>query len=47
MTGEMLNGWLRSYKDGGWMVRWSNPGYWQCMISTHSDIIFADAMIKG
>ncbi len=43
----MLNGWLNSYKDGGWMVRWSNPGYWQCMISTHSDIIFADAMIKG
>ena len=47
LTGEMLNGWLNSYKDGGWMVRWSNPGYWQCMISTHSDIIFADAMIKG
>ena len=29
------------------MVRWSNPGYWECMISTHSDIIFADAMMKG
>ena len=28
-------------------MRCSNPGYWQCMISTHSDIIFADAMEKG
>ena len=47
LTGEMLDGWINSYRDGGWMVRWSNPGYWECMISTHSDIIFADAMMKG
>ena len=47
MVGEMLDGWVNSYRDGGWTVRWSNPGYWECMISTHSDLIFADAYIKG
>lgn len=47
MTGEMLDGWVNSYRDGGWTARWSNPGYWECMISTHTDLIFADAYIKG
>lgn len=47
MTGEMLNGWVNSYKEGGWTVKWSNPGYWDCMIGTHTDSLFADAYIKG
>jgi len=43
LTGEMLDGWVNSYRDGGWTVRWSKPGYWESMIGTHTDIIFADA----
>lgn len=47
LTGEMLDGWVNSYRDGGWTVRWSKPGYWECMIGTHTDIVFADALVKG
>ncbi len=47
MTGEMLDGWVNSYKDGGWTVRWSRPGYWESMIGTHTDLVFADAYTKG
>ncbi len=47
LTGEMLDGWANSYKDGGWTVKWSNPGYWNCMIGTHTDSLFADAYLKG
>lgn len=46
-TGEMLDGWVNSYQDGGWTVRWSKPGYWESMIGTHTDLIFADAYAKG
>ena len=46
-TGEMLNGWVNSYRDGGWTVKWSNPGYWDCMIGTHTDSLFVDAYLKG
>ncbi len=47
MTGQMLDGWVNSYKDGGWTVRWSKPGYWDSMIGTSTDILFADAFVKG
>jgi predicted alpha-1,2-mannosidase len=47
LTGEMLDGWVNSYKEGGWTVKWSNPGYWDCMIGTHTDSLFADAYLKG
>jgi predicted alpha-1,2-mannosidase len=47
LTGEMLDGWVNSYKDGGWTVNWSAPGYLHCMIGTHADSLFADAFLKG
>lgn len=47
LAGEMLDGLVNAYRDGGWTVRWSKPGYWECMIGTHTDIIFADAFTKG
>jgi len=46
-TGEMLDGWVNSYKDGGWTVKWSAPDYRDCMIGTHTDSLFADAYLKG
>ena len=44
--GEILDGWLSAYRDGGWLPTWSSPGYRACMIGTHADAIFADAIVK-
>ncbi|WP_238536488.1 GH92 family glycosyl hydrolase [Stigmatella aurantiaca] len=46
-TGEMLDGFVNGYKDGGWVTRWSAPGYANIMVGTNSDVIFADAYLKG
>jgi putative alpha-1,2-mannosidase len=46
-TGEMIDGFINGYKDGGWVTRWSGPGYADSMVATSSDIIFADAYLKG
>ena len=46
-TSEMINGFVQQYKDGGWISRWSSPGYANIMTGTSSDVAFADAYIKG
>lgn len=46
-AGEMLDGFVNGYKDGGWVTRWSAPGYANIMVGTNSDVIFADAYLKG
>lgn len=46
-TGEMVDGFLLGYKDGGWVTRWSDPGYIDSMVATSSDAAFADAYLKG
>ena len=45
--GEMLDGIVQHYIDSGWIPRWICPGGVNCMVGTSSDIIFADAFIKG
>jgi predicted alpha-1,2-mannosidase len=47
MAGEMANGFVQQYKDGGWIARWSSPGYADLMVGTSSDVAFADAYQKG
>jgi predicted alpha-1,2-mannosidase len=47
MAGEMINGFVQQYRDGGWISRWSSPGYANLMPGTSSDIAFADAYLKG
>ncbi len=47
MAGEMLNGLVEHYKDSGWVSRWVAPGAINCMLGTHADAIFGDAMVKG
>ncbi|MGO4956911.1 GH92 family glycosyl hydrolase [Luteococcus sp. Sow4_B9] len=42
----LLSGILQQYRDGGWMARWSAPGYVDCMPGTSSDAIFADASVQ-
>lgn len=42
-AGRMLDGLLQQADRGGWMARWSAPGYVDSMVGTSSDQIFADA----
>jgi predicted alpha-1,2-mannosidase len=46
-AGEMINGFVQQYRDGGWISRWSAPGYANLMVGTSSDVAFADAYVKG
>lgn len=46
-TGEMIDGFVQQYKDGGWISRWSSPGYANLMVGTSANIAFADAYLKG
>ncbi len=46
-AGEMIDGFVRQYLDGGWIARWSSPGYADLMVGTSSDVAFADAYLKG
>ncbi|MGW4271831.1 GH92 family glycosyl hydrolase [Streptomyces seoulensis] len=46
-AGEMVDGFVQGYKDGGWTSRWSSPGYADLMTGTSSDVAFADAYVKG
>ncbi|WP_225209862.1 GH92 family glycosyl hydrolase [Xanthomonas bonasiae] len=46
-AGAMIDGFLQQYRDGGWVARWSSPGYADLMVGTSSDVAFADAWLKG
>jgi predicted alpha-1,2-mannosidase len=46
-TGEMLDGVVNAYKNGGWTPRWTGPGYIDIMVGTNQDLAFADAYMKG
>ncbi|MFD8498019.1 GH92 family glycosyl hydrolase [Amycolatopsis sp. NPDC059657] len=44
---RMADGFLQQYREGGWVSRWSSPGYANLMTGTSSDVAFADAYLKG
>ncbi|WP_285727996.1 GH92 family glycosyl hydrolase [Psychromicrobium xiongbiense] len=44
---ELIDGFVQQYRDGGWIARWSSPGYADLMTGTSSDVAFADAYLKG
>ncbi|WP_449354257.1 GH92 family glycosyl hydrolase [Virgibacillus natechei] len=46
-AGEMIDGFVQHYRDGGWISRWSSPGYADLMAGTSANIAFADAYLKG
>ncbi|CCH34630.1 GH92 family glycosyl hydrolase [Actinosynnema sp. NPDC047251] len=46
-AGELADGFVQQYRDGGWISRWSSPGYANLMTGTSSDVAFADAFVKG
>jgi len=47
LDGELLDGLVQHYIDQGWVPRWIAPGGVNSMVGTSSDVIFADACIKG
>ncbi|MCT2584831.1 GH92 family glycosyl hydrolase [Actinophytocola gossypii] len=46
-AGELVDGFVQQYRDGGWISPWSSPGYARVMTGTSSDSAFADAVVKG
>ncbi|MDW2981280.1 GH92 family glycosyl hydrolase [Rhodanobacter sp. KK11] len=46
-AGEMIDGFVQQFRDGGWIARWSSPGYADLMVGTSADVAFADAWLKG
>jgi predicted alpha-1,2-mannosidase len=44
---RLVDGFVQHYREGGWIPRWSSPGYADCMTGTSSDIAFADVQVKG
>ncbi|RYG28392.1 glycoside hydrolase family 92 protein, partial [bacterium] len=45
--GEMVEGWLNAYREGGWLPHWPNPGGFRAMPGNFADTMVADAMVKG
>ena len=44
---RLIDGFVQHSREGGWIPRWSAPGYADCMTGTSSDVAFADAAVKG
>lgn len=47
VAAELVDGFVQQARDGGWVARWSSPGYADLMTGTSSDVAFADAYLKG
>ena len=47
LAAELADGFVQQFREGGWIARWSAPGYADCMTGTSSDIAFADLQVKG
>ncbi|RYG70675.1 glycoside hydrolase family 92 protein, partial [bacterium] len=45
--GEIMEGWLNAYREGGWLTHWPNPGGFRSMPGNFADTMVADAMVKG
>ncbi len=47
LAAELVDGFTEQYRAGGWIARWSSPGYADIMTGTSSDVAFADAYLRG
>lgn len=45
--GEIVQGWLNAYREGGWLPHWPNPGGFRGMPGNYADTMVADAVVKG
>ena len=32
LLGEVVQGWLNAFKEGGWLPGWASPGYRESMV---------------
>eukprot|EP00756_Hemistasia_phaeocysticola_P042549 Hpha_TRINITY_DN16975_c2_g8::TRINITY_DN16975_c2_g8_i1::g.54453::m.54453 len=46
-AGELLQGFINAYKEGGWLPSWPSPGFRGSMVGSFQDLVLADAMVKG
>ena len=47
IAAKIADGFVQQYRDGGWVARWSSPGYADLMTGTSSDVAFAEAYLNG
>lgn len=47
LLGDMIQGWVNAYREGGWLPSWASPGYRTCMVGSHGTAVIADAYRKG
>lgn len=47
LANKLISGFMQQYRDGGWVARWSSPGYANLMSGTSSDAAFSEAYALG
>ncbi|SHG96106.1 alpha-1,2-mannosidase, putative [Jatrophihabitans endophyticus] len=47
VAADLVDGFVQQFRDGGWVARWSSPGYADLMTGTSSDVAFAGAYLRG
>lgn len=46
-AGVMLDGFTKAFIENGWTPRWTGPKACDSMVGTSTDVVFADAYLKG
>ena len=47
IAAKIADGFVQQYRDGGWVARWSSPGYADLMAGTSADVALAEAYLNG
>ncbi|MFG1995521.1 GH92 family glycosyl hydrolase [Actinoplanes sp. NPDC048988] len=46
IAGKIADGFVQQYRDGGWVARWSSPGYADLMTGTSANVALAEAYVN-
>ncbi|WP_405581728.1 GH92 family glycosyl hydrolase [Streptomyces sp. NBC_01190] len=47
IAAKIADGFVQQYRDGGWIARWSSPGYADLMTGTSADDALSEAYLNG
>ncbi|MGW2067752.1 GH92 family glycosyl hydrolase [Streptomyces sp. NPDC001953] len=47
IAAKIADGFVQQYRDGGWIARWSSPGYADLMTGTSANVALAEAYLNG
>ncbi|MFI7612841.1 GH92 family glycosyl hydrolase [Nonomuraea terrae] len=47
VAARIADGFVQQYRDGGWIARWSSPGYADLMTGTSANVSLAQAYLTG